>query len=129
MQTPPQQQAESRRRQASLDRSKSKSKSKSISGDNVERLTQLLNSALKEKKLAATSSSSSSSSSSGSGSGSEGERGAGHDESAERVKELEGKLSIAKREFRKYKEECQALRADREMHIDEVSIVLPFTDD
>ena len=129
MQTPPQQQAESRRRQASLDRSKSKSKSKSISRDNVERLTQLLNSALKEKKLAATSSSSSSSSSSGSGSGSEGERGAGHDESAERVKELEGKLSIAKREFRKYKEECQALRADREMHIDEVSIVLPFTDD
>lgn len=129
MQTPPQQQAESRRRQASLDRSKSKSKSKSISGDNVERLTQLLNSALKEKKLAATSSSSSSSSSSGSGSGSGGEGGAGHDESAERVKELEGKLSIAKREFRKYKEECQALRADREMHIDEVSIVLPFTDD
>ena len=129
MQTPPQQQAESRRRQASLDRSKSKSKSKSISGDNVERLTQLLNSALKEKKLAATSSSSSSSSSSGSGSGSGSERVAGHDESAERVKELEGKLSIAKREFRKYKEECQALRADREMHIDEVSIVLPFTDD
>jgi hypothetical protein len=127
MQTPPQQQAESRRRQASLDRSKSKSKS--ISRDNVERLTQLLNSALKEKKLAATSSSSSSSSSSGSVSSSGGEGGAGHDESAERVKELEGKLSIAKREFRKYKEECQALRADREMHIDEVSIVLPFTDD
>lgn len=72
--------------------------------DNVDRLTRLLNSALKDKKF-----------------DNESSNGPDSADDVERIKELESKLLVAKREIKRHKNESQALKSEREDLIQEVS--------
>jgi hypothetical protein len=76
--------------------------------DKADRLTRLLNSALKEEKLKKSSSLTPSNSPTA---------------EAQRCKELESKLTLAKKEIKKHKEECQELKHHMLSYVEEVSQV------
>lgn len=74
-----------------------------VDKDKADRIAKILNSALKEEMKA---------------------KNPKKDSSADvegRVKELESRLTTCKKEYKKYKEECTLLRAERESYIEEVS--------
>ena len=77
--------------------------------DKADRITKLLNSAMKEEKKSKKSQKDSA-------------------PEVDRVKELETRLAACLKEYKKYKEECLLLKAERGSYIDEVSCFNISTD-